>query len=95
MVVSDRVTHDFLSWYLDTVFELYKKAGSAVLSGVSEARSAVTNPMEFVRRLLGAEAHPTRTGKPEVDDLRRQVEELQARLSRRSTRRKPPAKARR
>ena len=95
VVASDRVSHDFLSWYLDTVFELYKKTGTAVLSGVSEARSAVTNPMEFVRRLLGAEAHPTGTANAEVEDLRRQVEELQAQLARPRPRRKPSTKVRR
>lgn len=99
IVASDRATHDFLSWYLDTAFELYRRTGTAVRSGVEEARSAVTNPIEFVRRLLSAEARPpSEVGNSEIEDLRRQVQELEARLARRERRKaavKPAVKARR
>jgi polyhydroxyalkanoate synthesis repressor PhaR len=95
VVASDRATHDFLSWYLETASELYKKAGTALLSRVSEARSAVTNPLEFVRHLVGGEAPAPEIDPAEVDALRRQVRELEARLAgiesrepRRNTRRK-------
>jgi len=95
VVASDRVTHDFLSWYLDTALDLYKKTGAAVVSRVSEAKSVVSNPVEFVRRLLGAEAQPPQAESAQVEDLRRQVQDLEARLARRGARRKPSAKARR
>jgi polyhydroxyalkanoate synthesis repressor PhaR len=45
---SDRATHDFVSWYLNNTFELYQKARSRL----SEARTAASNPLEYVRRLL-------------------------------------------
>jgi polyhydroxyalkanoate synthesis repressor PhaR len=87
VVASDRATHEFLSWYLDTAFELYRKAGSALRSGVSEARSAVSSPMDFVRLLLSRQPGPPETASPEMEELRRQVRELEARLARRERRR--------
>jgi polyhydroxyalkanoate synthesis repressor PhaR len=98
VVASDRATHDFLSWYLETASELYKKTGTALLSRVSEARSAVTNPLEFVRHLLGGQAPTPEIDKAEADALRRQVRELEARLAeieRREPTRKAPRKRRR
>ncbi|HOK46957.1 MAG TPA: polyhydroxyalkanoate synthesis regulator DNA-binding domain-containing protein [Bryobacteraceae bacterium] len=85
VIASDRATHDFLSWYLETALELYKNAGAAFR--MLEARSAVSNPMEYLRRLVA----PDRDS-GEIEELRRQVRELEARLEafeRRSAARKP------
>jgi polyhydroxyalkanoate synthesis repressor PhaR len=82
VIASDRATHDFLSWYLETALELYKKAGAALRSGVSEARSAVSNPMDFLRHLAGT--HPQmgdRELNQEIEELRRKVRDLEARLA--------------
>lgn len=49
---SDRATHDFVSWYLNNTFELYQKAQEALRGRLSEARTAASNPLEYVRRLL-------------------------------------------
>jgi len=89
VVTTDQATHEVLSWYVDTAFDLSKKAGAALRSGVSEAKSAVSSPMEFVRNLLGGEAPSANNA--EVEDLRRQVRDLEGRLAkrgRRKTRRK-------
>ena len=94
VVASDRATHDFLSWYLDTAFELYQKTGTALRSRVSEARSAVSSPMDFVRHLFSGEPVPPEASNPEIEGLRRQVRELEARLAG-MERRKPERKARR
>jgi polyhydroxyalkanoate synthesis repressor PhaR len=79
VLASDRATHEFLSWYLETAFDLYKKAGTALRSGVSEAKSVVSSPVDFVRNLLSSD-------NPELEDLRRRVKELEARLARRERR---------
>lgn len=87
VIASDRATHDFLSWYLETALELYKKAGAALWSGVSEARSAVSSPVEYVRHLVAPERD-----NGEIEELRRQVRDLEARLAvceRHRTARKP------
>jgi len=87
VVASDRTTHEFLSWYLDTAFELYQKAGTALRSGVSGARSAVSNPVDFVRHLLSAEPAAPERDNQEVDELRRRIRELEERLARQERRR--------
>lgn len=80
---SDRATHEFLTWYLNNTLDLYKKAQETVHTRLSTAKSAVASPLEFVRNLLAGHALQTPApapGNQEVEALRRQVEELQARL---------------
>jgi polyhydroxyalkanoate synthesis repressor PhaR len=78
---SDKATHDFLSWYLDNAFDLYQKAQSTVTGGLEEAKKVAANPLEFVSDLLGAQLRPPVAGSREVEELRRQVKELQAQLA--------------
>ena len=81
---SDRATHDFLSWYLNSTLDLYQKAQDAVHTRLPEAKAAVARPIEFVRKLL-AEHHPPPSvpvaDSTEVEQLRRRVEELEMRLA--------------
>ncbi len=74
VMASDRATHEFLSWYLNGTLELYKKAQQRFHSGFSEAKQALSNPLDFLRRLLPSDA-------AEIELLRRRVEELEARLA--------------
>ncbi len=71
VVASDRATHEFLSWYLETAYELYQKAGSA-------ARTAVSSPVDFVRGLIGGMLPPSAAQEAEIRELRRRVQELEA-----------------
>ncbi len=90
VAASDHATHDFLSWYFETASELYRKAGSALLSRVAGARTAVSNPVDFMRHLLGGEEPGNQAS--EIDALRARVLELEARLEkgrRRPRTRKP------
>ncbi len=96
VVASDRATHDFVSWYLDTAFELYKNAGTVLRSGMSDARAAVTNPLEFVRKLVVGQSYPPSRDDAELEALRTRIRELEARLDRagrRKSRRKSDAAA--
>ena len=83
---SDRATHDFLTWYLDSTLNLYKKAQETVHTRLSTAKSAVTSPLDFVRNLLAGHslqshgAAPPPSESEELEKLRRQVEDLQARV---------------
>jgi len=80
IMASDRATHDFLSWYLSTVTDMYQKAQSALH----------TNPLEVVRNFFsGQAAAPAPLPPAEVDALRRRVEELENRL--RDAQRQPTA----
>ena len=80
---SDKATHDFLTWYLDSTLNLYKKAQETVQTRLSTAQSAVSSPLEFVRNLLAG--HSLQSQAPaanaqEVEKLRRQMAELEARF---------------
>lgn len=68
IVASDRVTHEFLMWYLTTVTEMYQKAQSALR----------TRPREFVRNLFGSQPQPSKDD--EIESLRQRVRELEGRL---------------
>ena len=79
---SDRATHEFLSWYLHSTLDLYQKAQESVRTRLSEAKSAVSSPLEFVRHLLAGQPLPgTPPHASEVEKLRRRVEELEAHLA--------------
>src|SRR5579864_4485680 len=82
VTASDQATHEFLSWYLNSTFDLYQKAQQAAASGseklrtrLSEARSAAASPLEFVRGMLAGQ------DAGEVEKLRQRIEELEARLA--------------
>jgi polyhydroxyalkanoate synthesis repressor PhaR len=92
---SDKATHDFLSWYLNSTLDLYKKAQDTVHTRLSDAKSAVASPLEFVRNLLAGHSWPPPPAQAqgqgtEIEELRRRVQELQTRLGKRK---KPAARA--
>ena len=78
---SDKATHDFLTWYLNNSLDLYKKAQETVSTGISEAKNAVSSPLDFVRNLLPGLTLPPGSNSGEVEQLRRQVAELEAHLA--------------
>lgn len=83
---SDKATHDFLGWYLNNTLDLYNKAQGAIQTRLSHAKDAVSSPLEFVRNLLAG--HSLQSQGPaenteEIEALREQVKELQARLQKR------------
>lgn len=92
---SDKATHDFLTWYLDSTLNLYKKAQETVQTRLSNAKSAVASPLDFVRNLLAGHSLQSQvpTSEPaEIERLRRQVEELQALVDQRKKTPRPGAK---
>src|SRR6202007_2179049 len=87
---SDKATHDFLTWYLNNTLDLYKKAQDTVHTRLSDAKSAVTGPLEFVRELLSGRSLPSPTRAGEVEELSRRVEKHQSRLAKSKSRHKAP-----
>jgi len=93
IVASDRATHEFLTWYLTTVTDMYQKAQSAL-----QAR-----PLEVVRNLFTSQpAPPPPAPAAEIEALRLRVQELENRLqaerqkaaaAKRKPAKKPPIKA--
>jgi polyhydroxyalkanoate synthesis repressor PhaR len=88
---SDRATHDFLSWYLNSTLDLYQKAQTSVRTRLSEAKSVVSSPLEFVRGLIGGQQWPPQAEPNEAQELRKRVTELETRLAQAE---KPPRKRR-
>jgi polyhydroxyalkanoate synthesis repressor PhaR len=68
IMASDRVTHEFLTWYLTTVTEMYQKAQSALQ----------TNPLDLVRNLFSSGPPPGHA--EELAALRQRVQDLERRL---------------
>ena len=93
---SDRASHEFLSWYLNSTFGLYQKAQESFRARLSEAKSAVNSPLEFVRGQLAAQPElPTPSAAGEAEALRRKVKELEERLAQASKPTRRPTKRRR
>jgi polyhydroxyalkanoate synthesis repressor PhaR len=88
---SDKATHDFLSWYLNSTLDLYQKAQNSVNTRLSKAKKTASTPLDYVRNLLAAHSWPPTAEGGEVEQLRRRVEELQTRLAqpKKSARRAP------
>jgi len=71
IVASDRATHEFLTWYLTTVTDMYQKAQSALQ----------TRPLDVVRNLFGSQpGAPPPAPAEEIEALRLRVQELEDRL---------------
>ena len=71
IVASDRATHEFLTWYLTTVTDMYQKAQSALQ----------TRPLDMMRNLFSSQpAAPLPAPAEEIAALRLRVQELEDRL---------------
>ena len=84
VMATDRVGRDFLMSYLKSAFDAYHKVQTSVQSTLSEVQAAAFSPLQTVRRFVQGEA---KTGYPSAEDeleqLRRRVAELEARMNRR------------
>ncbi len=70
---SDKATHDFLTWYLDSTMDIYKKAQDTVHTRFADAKRAASSPLDFVRDLLSqyAETVPVPQGEAPERHFRR------------------------
>jgi polyhydroxyalkanoate synthesis repressor PhaR len=93
IMASDEVRQEFLMWYLKSAFDAYEKVQDVVHSRLSEVQSAILSPMEMMRRFLGAGSAATlaqaeTTPSADVAALQKRVEELQAQLDNRASRKR-------
>jgi polyhydroxyalkanoate synthesis repressor PhaR len=82
IIASDEVRQEFLMWYLKSAFDAYQKVQDTVQHRLSEVQSAITSPVETMKRFLIPKAPlpPQTVAEPEVESLRRRVAELEARI---------------
>lgn len=95
VVASDRKTHEFISWYLNNTMDLYHKAQQSLQSRITDAKSAVSGPLDFVRALLAGQQFPSERDTEEVDELRSRILELETRLAALTEVKPRPAKRKR
>ena len=94
IIASDEVRQEFVMWYLKSAFDTYEKVQDAFQSRLTNVQSAILSPVDTMKRFLGSSApsQPKSEAEPEVDALRKQVAELEARLEN-SVRTKQPTPA--
>lgn len=84
---SDKATHEFLSWYLDSTLDFYQKAQDTLRTRFPEAKAVAARPIEFLRKLLAGYSWPPSRLSPgvtEAEQLRHRLAQLEARLARRT-----------
>jgi len=87
IIASDEVRQEFLMWYLKSAFDTYQKLQDTVQNRLSEVQSAILSPVDMMKRFLGsapASASPSAKGEDEAESLRQRVAELEAKLGKRS-----------
>jgi polyhydroxyalkanoate synthesis repressor PhaR len=92
IMASDRAGQDFIMWYLKAAFDTYRKVQETVQSGLGDVRSAAMSPFQTMRNLLLPASTPAPEENTEIDELRRRVAELEARLKRGKAPRRTRAK---
>ncbi len=98
---SDKATHEFLFWYLNSTLDLYQKVQDTLRTRLPEAKAVVGRPVEFVRNLLAQHTWPPAPSaapaaeSADVAQLRQRLEELQARKMARAKPRSGRVKTRR
>ena len=82
IVASDEVRQEFLMWYLKSAFDTYEKLQDAVQNRLSEVQSAILSPVDIMKRFLGTSTlSPQQTEQEaELQELRKKVADLEARL---------------
>lgn len=77
IMASDQVRQEFVMWYLKSAFDTYQQVQDAVQNRLSEVGSAITSPVETMKRFLSGPRSETDS---ELTTLRQRVAELEARL---------------
>lgn len=79
-------------WYLKSAFDTYQTVKDAVEHRLSNMQSTLLSPAEAVKRFMATAAPaPSANASSELEALRRQVADLEARLKKPRTK-KPPRK---
>src|SRR5579859_3883005 len=91
IVASDHARQEFIMWYLKSAFDTYQTVKDAVENRLANMQSTLLSPADAVKRFMATASPPsTASSASELEVLRQQVANLEARLK------KPrPKKARR
>jgi len=86
IVASDRAGQEFIMWYLKSAFDAYHKVQETLQDRLGEVRTAALSPLSLMKNLFAPA--PATEPQTEVEQLRRRVAELEARLGKSRGRRK-------
>ncbi len=78
IMASDRAGQEFIMWYLKSAFDAYQKVQDAVQTRLSDVRSAAMSPLNVMRSFLTGPPSPA--AEEELEQLRRRIAELEARV---------------
>jgi polyhydroxyalkanoate synthesis repressor PhaR len=91
VLASDKVSRDFMSWYLKSAFDSYRNLQNAVHDRVSQVGSVAFSPLETLGKIFSpGESRPPEPAKQEVEELRERISQLEAQLKKKQQRK--PAK---
>ncbi len=97
IMASDHAGQEFIMWYLKSAFDAYGKVQEAVETRLSDVRSAALTPFNLVKNLLTGQtgSQQTAPADTELEQMRRRIAELEARLEKPKPRsRKAPGRRR-
>jgi polyhydroxyalkanoate synthesis repressor PhaR len=81
VVASDEAGQEFVMWYLKSAFDTYQKVKDGVQSRLGEVQSTILSPVDTMKKFLApAMSRPQAEPEPELETLRKQIAELEARL---------------
>jgi polyhydroxyalkanoate synthesis repressor PhaR len=81
IVTSDHVGREFITWYLKSAFDAYHKVQNTVESGFTDVQAAVRSPFDTLKKFVQGPAAAPSTEASEVEELRRRLSDLEARLN--------------
>jgi polyhydroxyalkanoate synthesis repressor PhaR len=79
IVASDQARQEFMMWYLRSAFDTYEKVQSALQTRLTDVQSAITTPLESMKRFL--DVRPAAESESELQALRKRLADLEARLN--------------
>jgi polyhydroxyalkanoate synthesis repressor PhaR len=81
IVASDRVGQEFIMWYLKSAFDTYQKVQNSLQDRFSQMQTAALSPLQMVKSFLQtSEPENSTEADQELEDMRKRVAELEARL---------------
>ena len=95
VMATDRAGRDFLMSYLKSAFDAYQKVQHSVQSTLSEVQAAAMSPLHTVRSLLQRDdqtAHSPEHSEHELEQLRKRLADLEAKISRNAPKKKKSAR---
>jgi polyhydroxyalkanoate synthesis repressor PhaR len=80
VMASDHVGQEFIMWYLKSAFDTYQKLQTAIQGGLSEVQSAAMSPLAMMKNLVKSKSAPEQTDDDELEQLKKRLAEMEARL---------------